>query len=429
MKLGYAWAEILGRGDRSLLNILGMAVAITLFISLSAFSSAYKETAERPFKDMGVDITVQGLSDNESFVLNGNEFVLPYKTRLISDNEVEKIRSLPGVKKTSSSLVIWNFDPRRFNIITGVDDVEVGPARSLAGTTIKHYEYDLANQRFIEKENTVRSWMLSGKFFESGERGAAVVESHYAAWYGIKTGDTIDVGGKKFRVSGIVEIKEGSQLAASNIYIPLMDAQEILGTEGVNMVFIKVDDYSHTKNVMRSINEKLAGVEVSSSDSVLQLMGGIAAVADRSALIASLIALIGAGILVFKTAAENILSRTRDIGVLRAVGWTGKDVRKEILSEIMIQCMLGWVLGVLAGYVISYLLGGIKVEVPLPLAQAPAFTQAPGELMTATKLLVKINPITIMLSAMVSFLTAFLTGIVLSARLITMKPSQALVYN
>lgn len=428
MRLSYAWAEILGRGDRSLLNILGMAAAVALFISLSAFSSAYRETAERPFKDMGVDITVQGLSDNESFGLNGKEFVLPYKTRLISGNEVETIKSLPGVQKTSSSLVIWNFDPRRFNIITGVDDVEVGPARSLAGTTIKHYEYDLANQRFIEKENTVKSWMLSGKFFENGERGAAVAESHYAAWYGIKTGDTIEVGGKKFRVSGIVEIKEGSQMAASNIYIPLRDAQEILGAEGVNMVFIKVDDDSHTKNVMRRINE-LAGVEVSSSDSMLQLMGGIAAVADRSALIASLIALIGAGIFIFKTAAENILSRTRDIGVQRAVGWTGKDIRKEILSEIMIQCMLGWVIGVLAGYVISYLLGGISIEVPLPLAQAPAFTQAPNELVNATKLLVKINPIMIMFSALFSLLIAFLTGFVLSARLIKMKPAQALAYS
>ncbi len=71
--------------------------------------------------------------------------------------------------------------------------------------------------------------------------------------------------------------------------------------------------------------------------------------------------------------------------------------------------------------------GKIEVKVPLPLALAPAFTQAPGDLVTATNLLVKINPITIMLSAMVSLLTAFLTGFVLSARLIRMKPSEALV--
>ena len=91
--------------------------------------------------------------------------------------------------------------------------------------------------------------------------------------------------------------------------------------------------------------------------------------------------------------------------------------------------MLGWVMGVLASYVISYLLGGIRVEVPLPLAQAPAFTQAPNELVNATKLLVKISPITVILSALVSLLTAFLTGIVFSARLIRMKPAQALVYD
>ena len=60
MNLGYAWSEILGKGERSLLNIFALAVAIALFISLTSFSQAYRDAAEKPFRDMGADLTVQG---------------------------------------------------------------------------------------------------------------------------------------------------------------------------------------------------------------------------------------------------------------------------------------------------------------------------------------------------------------------------------
>ena len=217
MNLGYAWSEILGKGERSLLNIFGLAVAIALFISLTSFSQAYRDAAEKPFRDMGADLTVQGSSGGEVFRLDGKEFVLPYGSRMLKDDEIERIKTIPGIQKVSTALVIWNFDPRRFNIVAGVGDVEVGPARSLAGTTIKHYEFDRTNQRFIEVESNVRSWMLQGRFFNNEERGVAVVESHYAGWYNIRSGDTLTLGGKKFQVIGIVEIKEGSQLNPGGI--------------------------------------------------------------------------------------------------------------------------------------------------------------------------------------------------------------------
>ncbi len=430
MNLDYAWSELLGKGERSLLNIFGLAIAIALFISLTSFSQAYRDAAEKPFRDMGADLTVQGISDNEVFRLDGKEFVLPFGSRMLKDDEVEKIKSIPDIEKVSTALVIWNFDPRRFNIIAGVGDVEVGPARSLAGTTIKHYEFDRVNQRFIEVESNIRSWMLQGRFFESDERSAAVVESHYAGWYDIHAGDTITLGGKKFQVTGIVEIKEGSQIAASNIYIPLKDAQEILGEEsGINLAFIKIGETSRTQDVMKEIKDNLREVEVSSSDSVLQLMGGMAAVADRSAMLASVIALIGAGAFIFKTTAEGILRRTRDMGVLKAIGWKGSDLRGQILAEILMQVMIGWLIGVLLGYVVSYLLGGIMVEVPVPLGSSPAFTQEAGGSVQAIKLPVNIAPSTILISALVPLTIAGATGLALSRRVIRMRPAEALVYS
>ena len=44
-------------------------------------------------------------------------------------------------------------------------------------------------------------------------------------------GDTLEINGRPFSVVGLLEIKEGSQIASANIYLPLQDAQDLLGGE------------------------------------------------------------------------------------------------------------------------------------------------------------------------------------------------------
>lgn len=379
---------------------------------------------------MDADLSVQGISKDDTFRLDGKEFVLPYKSRLITNAEVEKIRSLEGVNTVSPTLLIWNFNSTRFNTIAGVDDIEVGPARSLAGTIIKQYEFDSANQRYLEKGGEITTWMSQGRFFEMGERGVAVLESHYAYWYKLGLGDSITLGTEQFEVIGIVDIKEGSQIAASNIYLPLQDARQIMGIkEGANVVFIKADDASNTKEVTSYIQEEIGEVEISSSDTILQLMGGMAAIADKSAYLASLVAFVGAGLFIFKTTSESMLVRTRDMGVLKAIGWTGANIRGQVLTEVIMQCMLGWILGVLLGYVSSQMLGTIRVSVPVPLSQVPAFVQESGEVAQAIRLLVEVEPTTIILSAMVTLVISGMTGLLLTQRVMKMKPADALLYR
>jgi len=78
-------------------------------------------------------------------------------------------------------------------------------------------------------------------------------------------------------VVGLLEIKEGSQIASANIYLSLTEAQTLLPGEakGVNLVYLRLKNPSLLSQAKTQISKKLNGVSVTSSDSFLELMGGV----------------------------------------------------------------------------------------------------------------------------------------------------------
>ena len=113
----------------------------------------------------------------------------------------------------ASSLLLWEFDKGGFRTIMGVDLAQpsLGPVK-------------------------VKDWLKEGRFPQKD--GEVVIEKHYAKFQHKKMGDTLEINGRPFSVVGLLEIKEGSQIASANIYLPLQDAQGLLGGEskGVNPV-------------------------------------------------------------------------------------------------------------------------------------------------------------------------------------------------
>ena len=86
---------------------------------------------------------------------------------------------------------------------------------------------------------------------------------------------------------------------------------------------------------------------------------------------ASLIAIIVAVLIAFKTMAGNIAERAREIGVLKAVGWTNRNVVTQLLSESVIQCFLAGILGLLIALVAALALELHQGEHPHPLGDEP----------------------------------------------------------
>jgi putative ABC transport system permease protein len=266
----------------------------------------------------------------------------------------------------ATSLLLWELDRGGFKTIMGVElsQPSLGPIK-------------------------VKEWLKSGRFPQ--QEGEVVLEKHYAKFHHTGLGGTMAIGGRSFTVVGLLEIKEGAQIASANIYLPLADAQKLFSGEakGINLVYLRLDNPALLTKVKTEIGKALPGASVTSSDSFLELIGGVSKISDQFSLMVSMIALGGAIFLIIKTMLSNLVARSSEIGILKAVGWTEKDVHKQLMGEALLQSFAGGLLGLLVGYFISFLLGllPVPVSVPWEVNLMPAFAK---DAETATAVLVRL---------------------------------------
>jgi len=395
------------------MSILGLSIGIALLIVLNSLSSAYRQAAHVPLKEIGADITVQRSGDVPKELTGA---VFPCSAVTIRKEEVEKIQKLPGVRGIGTGLLLWVFDPNRAWIVLG-----------------------------IEKENSIgpsvlRSSVTEGRFLEDS-KPEALVEQAYARQFGIKLNDIISVADNKFPVVGFVDASRAAKIAVANVYLPLKEAEELAGSSkelqsvspyapgDVNLLFIKADQEKITglASEMKGILGNKA--TVATPDSFLKLLGSLFALSDKFTIAASLIAIIVAVLIAFKTMAGNITERAREIGVLKAVGWTNRNVVSQLMSESVIQCFMAGVLGLLIALVASFGLSFMKVNIPIPWEMSPTPHFLPGggdQIFKTLRLPVQVPWNLAFFAVLLSIIIGGLTGGLLGRHISKIKPSEVL---
>jgi putative ABC transport system permease protein len=408
MNYHYVLKELRHHHHRTLVNILGIGIGIALFVSINAVSTAYQKAVSLPFKNLGADVVVQQPEkravDSGQPPASMRGIRLPFSNQILPSEDLEKLKDIQGVDSMASSLLLWEFDKGGFRTIMGVDlsQPSLGPVK-------------------------VKEWLKDGRFPQ--KEGEVVLEKHYAKFHHSAIGDTTEIGGHFFSIVGLLEIREGSQIASANIYLPLQDAQSLLGGEsnGVNIVYLRLKNPSLLSQVKTSIARQLNGVSVASSDSFLELMGGVSRISDQFSFIVSIIALGGAVFLIVKAMLSNLVERSREIGILKAVGWTERDVQKQLMGEVFLQSLAGGIFGILMGYFFSYLLGFLSVPVSTPweLNLLPAFakdTTAAQTVRLPVSMSVSLAAISIALSILAGGMASYFMG----KRTARMKPAEIL---
>jgi putative ABC transport system permease protein len=406
MNYRYVSKELLHHRHRTMVNVIGIAIGIALFVAINAVSTAYQKAVSLPFANLGADLVVQRpekrAADSVQPPASMRGVRVPFSNQLLPSEEVRKLGAVNGVAATASSLLLWDFDQQGFRTIMGIDlsQPSLGPVK-------------------------VKEWLKEGRF--PRQEGEAVLEKHFAKFHSASIGSKVKIAGSPFTVVGLLEIREGSQIASANIYLPLEDAQKLLSGQarGVNLVYLRLKDPALLDRVKTQISRELSGVSVTSSDSFLELMGGVSKISDQFSFFASSIALGGAVFLIIKTMLANLVARSSEIGILKAVGWTEKDVQKQLMGEAILQSIAGGVLGVASGYCISYFLGFLSIPVSMPwqINLLPAFAKdAQTAASLAVRLPVSVSARLILLSMGLSLAAGLFASYFMGRRTARMKP-------
>lgn len=358
MFLSYAWKELTRRKTRSALSIVGIFFSIALLVSVIGITDAVNKTVRTTFAASGADMTVQRMFEPGPY--EGARYARHLGP--VPAQALEQIRALPQVETVSGQLHIWSWDPGKKAMITvaGVDpaaEKDIGPLMS-AGQSAA------ASGKCCTK--------VTGRALVPGDTYSAILDNRYAAIVGLSIGSVVNLKGKDFPVVGLADLRGVTRVAQAEVFIPLKAAQELVAplsleftgqNEVVNLLMIRLHkgaDIGQMEEKVRGIVSKATGakpkmIQVFTSTNILPEMQGLSILTQGVIKILSILVLIGVALLVVKAALAGVAERTREIGILKAIGWRNSEVSRLITIETGLQGVLGGVLGCLVGYLITYL--------------------------------------------------------------------------
>ena len=198
----------------------------------------------------------------------------------------------------------------------------------------------------------------AGRFLDGGRE--ALVSATYAGRKSLKVGSKLNLNGTTFTVVGLVNPPLGGQ--GVDVYLPLAQLQKLSNQQNlVNVVLVRADDSASVGAVEQRIQTTYAQAEVASAKQVAGTISGslvdAANLSHSLGLALSIVAAVAAFLLAALLALSSVGKRTRELGTLKALGWTQRKVVRQVAGESLAQGVLGGVLGVALGVGVALLVG------------------------------------------------------------------------
>ena len=305
------------RPTRTILTVLGVAIAIAVLYSLFEFQRGYQSRLKGELGALGAHIMVvpKGCPyEAATIALHGGRW-----PRYMDEDLLDKVKANPGVAQAAGVIMDAVFAPGNKNVIMlGIDEdyMKLRPA-----------------------------WKIHGSWFTSDSSvilGATVAEEA-----GLKPGDLWTVPDKNvtLRVSGVLGRTNTQDDGFT--FMPRKTLQRISGLEGkLVLILIKARQVDKTEDLVASLKASEVDMNVFP---LSELLGTISALMASTRVFVSaiiFIAIILGGVGVLNTVLMAVFERTREIGMMKAMGGSRGDVFKLVWAETILATVAGGIAGV-----------------------------------------------------------------------------------
>lgn len=171
-------------------------------------------------------------------------------------------------------------------------------------------------------------------------------------------GEWIKMGDRRFRIIGVLSGKadaSGFDLS-DGVLIPVASAQMLFNRQGLFRVMVKPREYYSIDKLQaevlagfKDVHQGEEDVTVVKPDSMMKTFDQIFAALTLGIGAIAGISLLVAGVLVMNLTLISVSQRTKEIGLLKALGATNHHIRRLFLLESVLLCMAGALCGVVAG--------------------------------------------------------------------------------
>jgi putative ABC transport system permease protein len=317
--------NLLRRGVRTALTVLGLGVGVAAVVSLLGIAWGFERSFMTIYESKGIDLVVvkAGVGDR----LSSN----------LDEGLEARIKTIPGVKDAVGSLT----------------DVVSFEDANLISVLVNGWKPGSLLFRGVR--------MLEGRELRPGDRKAALLGRVLAMNLNKKAGDSVNITGETFQVVGVYE--SDSLFENGGVIVTLDELQRLMGREGDVSGFVVAAGSPERKDVERlgkRIEVEVPGVAAVPARDFVQGDNQIRLV-KAMAWATSVIAMILGSMGVLNTMMMTVFERTREIGILRALGWKRPRVLSLVLGEATTLGLVGALLGAAVGF------AGVKMLARVPM--------------------------------------------------------------
>lgn len=359
---GFALRSLAGHRLRTALSLVGMAIGVAAVIALTALGEGARRYVVEQFASIGSNLLV----------------VVPGKT---------ETTGIPGFGATANDLTLRDAEAleRRILAVRRVAPLVVGTEYVSHGSRRRQVAVVGSTHSFLEVRQLE---MARGEFLPAGEarrgRPVAVLGSKVAAELfpgEDPLGQVVRIGGWRMRVIGVITSK-GVQLGMDvddMVAVPVATAMKMFDRRSLFRIFVEVRpgaDLERASRQVASLMTELHGEEdvtVLTQDAVVSTFSDILRTLTLAVAAIAAISLTVAGIGIMNVMLVSVSERTREVGLLRALGVYRGQILAAFLAEAGLLSLAGGLLGLALGWGAVAVL--VKVFPALP-ASPPAWAVA-----------------------------------------------------
>ncbi|TVQ02962.1 MAG: ABC transporter permease [Planctomycetaceae bacterium] len=341
------FANLRGRPARSLLTLSGIAVAVAAVVSLLGVVRGFERSLLELHQGRGVDVMVQQAGR------------LQMTSSVLRESIGETISAVNGVVAVHPSLI---------EVLSLIQD-------DLMGVVVQGWSPDSGPVQKLK--------LLDGALFSGPEAREVIVGQRLASALGVAVGGTVELlEGEPFRVVGVFE--SGNVFDSGSMFVPLRSLQRLMFREGEVTMFAVVAerrDPESLRDLAARIRLGVDGkVEAEPADDLARRSTEIR-VARSFAWLTSVIAVTIGSIGMLNTMMMAVFERTREIAMLRALGWRRRRVIAMILGEATLLSVAGAAIGVLASILFVRFLASLPASGRLVSGDLPVAAMGQGVLL------------------------------------------------
>lgn len=322
-----AISSVMNRKVRSAISALAVALGVTTMLVLFGLAYGSLDEVANRIRSVGADIIIQRSS---------TPVMLGVRTGVMDEKVADDLKKLTITYEGKTIHPIKSASP----VLIWVSD--------LGARTQNVYGIDPDN--FPAFGDSMEDALVSGRLMRGSHE--IVIDEKLAASDGLKAGDKVEMMGDTFTVSGVIAAGVGAR-----IFMDIHGLQDFTGEQGkCSALFVQCKHPKYVSTTAIAIEKDFPGLKTTTMEHLSKTMAESMAGLDQFIGAVIGVALGISSLVILLAMYTTIVERTREIGILKALGASKRFIIKNIMAETFILCSIGVLFGVALSWGVKYII-------------------------------------------------------------------------